>query len=251
MGLDVGRVVGRSDLAPRPGKVQHAFCIDVDRTGDVRVLSNNTHRANAGPRRCCTSSATPCTSTASDATCRGCCGRCTSASPKASPCAAAASCTIRNGCVGSPAFPAATVAELAPRLRGRQPCLPPHVRPLGARDDPLRARPVRQPDGDHDDRWWDLVERFQLVRRPDDRHAPDWAAKIHIAAAPVYYHNYLFGEMVASQLTARSAARRTTAAGPRSGHACSHRAPRCAGIASSSRRPVPPSPPPLRSRLAS
>src|SRR5205823_6568184 len=59
-----------------------------------------------------------------------------------------------------------------------------------------------QPDGDHDDRWWDLVERFQLVQRPDGRHAPDWAAKIHIAAAPVYYHNYLFGEMIASQLAA-------------------------------------------------
>ena len=57
------------------------------------------------------------------------------------------------------------------------------------------------PDGDHDARWWDLVERYQLVRRPDARTEPDWAAKIHIAAAPVYYHNYLFGEMVASQLT--------------------------------------------------
>ena len=41
MGLDVRGVVARSDLDPRPGKVQHAFCIDVDRDGDVRVLSNN------------------------------------------------------------------------------------------------------------------------------------------------------------------------------------------------------------------
>src|SRR5262249_33557090 len=58
------------------------------------------------------------------------------------------------------------------------------------------------PDGPHDERWWDLVERYQLVHRPDQRHAADWAAKIHIAAAPVYYHNYLYGELVASQLTA-------------------------------------------------
>jgi peptidyl-dipeptidase A len=58
------------------------------------------------------------------------------------------------------------------------------------------------PDADHDTRWWDLVERFQLLRRPDGRHAPDWAAKIHIALAPVYYHNYLYGELVASQLQA-------------------------------------------------
>jgi peptidyl-dipeptidase A len=50
--------------------------------------------------------------------------------------------------------------------------------------------------------WWELVERFQLVRKPDGRDAPDWAAKIHLSAAPVYYQNYLLGEMMASQLQA-------------------------------------------------
>jgi peptidyl-dipeptidase A len=30
--------------------------------------------------------------------------------------------------------------------------------------------------------------------------APDWAAKIHIASAPAYYHNYLLGDLLASQL---------------------------------------------------
>jgi len=58
------------------------------------------------------------------------------------------------------------------------------------------------PDADHDTVWWDLVERFQLLTRPDGRHAPDWAAKIHVALAPVYYQNYLLGELVASQLQA-------------------------------------------------
>jgi peptidyl-dipeptidase A len=58
------------------------------------------------------------------------------------------------------------------------------------------------PDRDLDTLWWDLVEQHQLVRRPPGRHAPDWAAKIHLAAAPVYYQNYLYGEMVASQLQA-------------------------------------------------
>ena len=48
--------------------------------------------------------------------------------------------------------------------------------------------------------WWDLVERFQWVRRPEGRNAPDWAAKIHFSVAPVYYHNYQLGEMLASQL---------------------------------------------------
>jgi peptidyl-dipeptidase A len=58
------------------------------------------------------------------------------------------------------------------------------------------------PGADHSNRWWDLVERFQQIRRPDGRTEPDWAAKIHIALAPVYYQNYLYGELVASQLQA-------------------------------------------------
>ena len=61
------------------------------------------------------------------------------------------------------------------------------------------------PDADLDTLWWDLVEHHQLLHRPDDRPArgaPDWAAKIHLAAAPVYYQNYLYGELFASQLDA-------------------------------------------------
>ena len=46
--------------------------------------------------------------------------------------------------------------------------------------------------------WWDLVERFQLLARPDDRGGPDWAAKIHFSVAPAYYQNYLLGELTAS-----------------------------------------------------
>ena len=58
------------------------------------------------------------------------------------------------------------------------------------------------PDADLDTLWWDLVERYQQLHRPDDRHEPDWASKIHLAAAPVYYQNYLYGELFASQLDA-------------------------------------------------
>jgi peptidyl-dipeptidase A len=44
------------------------------------------------------------------------------------------------------------------------------------------------------------VERYQKVTRPEGRSAPDWATKIHIATVPVYYHNYLMGEMFSAQL---------------------------------------------------
>jgi peptidyl-dipeptidase A len=48
--------------------------------------------------------------------------------------------------------------------------------------------------------WWDLVERLQLGNRPPGRDEPDWAAKIHVAVAPVYYHNYVLGHLIAAQL---------------------------------------------------
>ena len=40
IGLETRDVLERSDLFPREGKCQHAFCIDVDRAGDIRVLAN-------------------------------------------------------------------------------------------------------------------------------------------------------------------------------------------------------------------
>src|SRR5262249_27662156 len=40
LGLDVRAVLAHSDLYARDGKSQHAFCIDMDRDGDVRVLCN-------------------------------------------------------------------------------------------------------------------------------------------------------------------------------------------------------------------
>ena len=56
------------------------------------------------------------------------------------------------------------------------------------------------PDGDLDSIWWDLVERMQMISAPPGRSAPDWASKIHMVSAPVYYHNYMLGELLASQL---------------------------------------------------
>ncbi|MGH8104627.1 MAG: peptidase M3A and M3B thimet/oligopeptidase F, partial [bacterium] len=59
------------------------------------------------------------------------------------------------------------------------------------------------PEGDLDRIWWQLVEKYQFVAPPDGReNQPDWATKTHIALSPVYYHNYLLGELMASQLEA-------------------------------------------------
>jgi peptidyl-dipeptidase A len=56
------------------------------------------------------------------------------------------------------------------------------------------------PEQDLNRLWWDLVEKYQEVRRPEGRNQPDYAAKIHIVATPAYYHNYMMGELFASQL---------------------------------------------------
>ena len=56
------------------------------------------------------------------------------------------------------------------------------------------------PDQDLNKLWWDLVEEYQMIRRPPGRNAPDYASKFHVVGAPVYYHNYMMGELFASQL---------------------------------------------------
>jgi peptidyl-dipeptidase A len=56
------------------------------------------------------------------------------------------------------------------------------------------------PDQDLNKLWWDLVEKYQQVKRPDSRSQPDYASKIHIVTAPVYYHNYMMGQLFASQV---------------------------------------------------
>jgi peptidyl-dipeptidase A len=56
------------------------------------------------------------------------------------------------------------------------------------------------PDHDLNTLWWNLVEKYQQITRPEGRNQPDWAAKIHFTIAPCYYHNYVLGELLASQL---------------------------------------------------
>lgn len=202
LGIDVRAVLARSDLYGRDDKCQHAFCIDMDRAGDVRVLTNIV--AN---ERWMETMLHEFGHAAYDVSID----------------------TALPWFLHSPAHMLTT--EAVAMLLGRLTRDPRWWRTIKGVDDahaqrldgPLaegrRARALvfarwalvmctferelyGDPEGDHDTRWWDLVERYQLVRRPDGRHAPDWAAKIHLAVAPVYYQNYLYGELFASQLQA-------------------------------------------------
>jgi peptidyl-dipeptidase A len=201
IGLDVGDVIARSDLRPRERKNQHAFCIDVDREGDVRVLSNNVPGARWAETMLHEfGHAVYFDGVARDLpwllrTMHLCltegvamrCGRMVN-EPE----------WLRSVA----GLSASTLDELAPRLEAaRRSALLIFARWVLVMTHFERGL-YANPDGAHDTHWWDLVERFQLIRRPEGRFTPDWAAKIHVTVAPVYYHNYLFGELIASQLTA-------------------------------------------------
>lgn len=58
------------------------------------------------------------------------------------------------------------------------------------------------PDQDLNKLWWDLKAKYQLQAPPIDMGGQDYGAKMHIVGAPVYYHNYMMGDLFASQLYA-------------------------------------------------
>lgn len=48
--------------------------------------------------------------------------------------------------------------------------------------------------------WWKMVKKFQKINPTPSSIGFDWAAKYHIGLAPVYYYSYLLGEFFASSL---------------------------------------------------
>jgi peptidyl-dipeptidase A len=58
----------------------------------------------------------------------------------------------------------------------------------------------RNPMQDLSRLWWEYVERYQKITPPPNRTKSDWASKSHLSTSPVYYQNYVLGELMASQL---------------------------------------------------
>ena len=199
IGLEVGPILERSDLYPRPGKCQHAFCIDVDRGGDTRVLANVTdnrdwadtmlHELGHGvynlgfdPELPWLQRDTHLVATEASAILFG------------------SLASDRQWLERVLGLEATVASELESELRAARAAeLLVFTRWVLVMTGFERIL-YGDPETDLDTAWWELVSRHQLVTPPDDRAAPDWAAKIHIAVAPVYYHNYLYGAIVASQL---------------------------------------------------
>lgn len=200
LGMDVRDILVRSDLYARPNKYQHAFCTDIDRRGDVRImcslesderwmetllheLGHAVYDKYLDPslpfllRR-------PAHTLSTEAIAM-LMGR-LALNPE--------------WLIEVAGAPANEVQEIAPLVRSRQRLgMLIFVRWVLVVVN-FERQMYENPAADLNTLWWDLVERYQLVPRPEGRDQPDWAAKIHLALYPVYYQNYLLGELMASQL---------------------------------------------------
>jgi peptidyl-dipeptidase A len=200
IGLDIDDLLARADLYEREGKSQHAFCMDIDREGDVRVLCNirknerwmstmlhefghavydkfNDRRLPfllRGPAHTLTTEAI----------------------------------AMLNGRMSKNPEWLVKIAGLTPADAQRL---------SAAAQKTLRSEMLiflrwaitlvrfecelyRNPEQDLNRLWWQYVKRIQHVTPPPDRNQADWASKNHLATSPVYYQNYVLGELMASQL---------------------------------------------------
>lgn len=196
IGLDVSDILKKSDLYEKPGKNQHAYCIAIDREGDIRILQNikddekwmSTTLHELGhanydkyinrqlPFFLRTHAHILCTE---------------------------------------------AIAMLFGRLSSNADWMKDALM-INTEEIDIVTRKILQlkllvfsrwcqvmlhfeknlyenPAQDLNRLWWTLVKDYQLLNDPE-RNKPDWATKIHICTVPVYYHNYMMGELFASQI---------------------------------------------------
>ena len=200
IGLPIGDVLSRSDLFEKPGKSPHAFCTDIDREGDVRVLANIVPNENWM------------------STMLHELGHAVYSSrniPRRVPYVLRAEAHILASEGVAMLFERPSKSADWLQKMGVTVPDPKGFNEAGAKiqrnqllifsrwcqvmfrfEQELYARPEQ----DLNALWWDLVEKYQLVPRPAGRNAPDYASKIHVVVTPAYYHNYMLGQLFASQV---------------------------------------------------
>jgi peptidyl-dipeptidase A len=199
IGLPIDDVLARSDLYEKKGKSPHAFCTDINREGDVRVLANivpNEYWAatmlHELGHAVYSSKNIPRTlpytlrSEAHILTTEGVAMLFERFSKNRR------FLTKMGIAVEDPNFDAA-----AAKVQRNQLLIFSRWCQVMLR---FEKSMYENPEQDLNKLWWDLVEKYQIVNRPDKRNAPDYASKIHIVVAPVYYHNYMMGQLFASQV---------------------------------------------------
>ena len=200
IGLPVDDVLRRSDLYERAGKNPHAFSTDIDRQGDVRVLANivpnkswlgtmlhelghSTYSSKNIPAEVPWILRTDAHTLSTEAVAM-----------------------MFEKCAANVGWLRAMGVTVPDAERFRRAALRTQRRRLlvFSRWCQVMFRFEKalydDPDQDLNRLWWDMVERYQELRRPGGRDEPDYASKIHIVMSPAYYHNYMLGELFAAQL---------------------------------------------------
>ncbi|HEX2920179.1 MAG TPA: M2 family metallopeptidase [Bacteroidales bacterium] len=200
IGLSVDPILAKSDLYEKPGKNQHAFCTDIDREGDVRTLNNirpdskwmNTilHELGHGVYSYYNDRELPfvlrdAAHTFTTEAIANMFGR-FATDPK----------WMLNMGVIDEKESNAIAEDSRKALRLEMIVFSRWVQVMYRFEKSM----YENPDQDLNKLWWDMVEKYQLLKKPADRNMPDWATKIHVALYPCYYHNYLLGYLLASQL---------------------------------------------------
>ncbi len=200
IGLPIEDVIARSDLYEKPGKSPHAFCTDIDRDGDVRVLANivpNSYWMGTMMHEL---------------------GHAVYSSkniPASVPYLLRGEShilTTEGIAMMFERFPGCSRWLTEMGLKVADPKAYDEASRLKRRNQLLifsrwcqvmfrfETAMYDKPDQDLNKLWWDLVEKYQGLRRLEGRNEPDYASKIHIVSAPCYYHNYMMGELFACQL---------------------------------------------------
>ncbi|MCU0285530.1 MAG: M2 family metallopeptidase [Acidobacteria bacterium] len=211
IGLDTENIVKNSDLYDREGKDQHAFCIDIDRHGDVRILTNikptaewmetSLHELGHAVYSAGLDFTLP-----------------YNLREAAHIFITEAVAMFFGALAKNPSWIITNTGADYQRVKEMAAVILEQRR----REQLIFARWTlvmfyfekalyefrgNNQQGLHDlnELWWEMAGRFQLLKLPKGRdvrlHA-DWAAKTHFATAPVYYHNYMLGELFAAQMRA-------------------------------------------------
>jgi len=200
IGLDIDDLLSRADLYERDGKSQHAFCLDIDHTGDVRVLCNirknerwmstmlhefghaiyDKYHDHSMPFLL----RTPAHILTTEAI------------------------AMLNGRMSKDPEWLVKIPGLSLHDANRVSASAWKV----LRSEMLiflrwaitlvrfERELYRDPEQNLTRLWWEHVERIQKITPPPNRDLPDWASKSHLSTSPAYYQNYILGELMASQV---------------------------------------------------
>jgi len=200
IGMEVDAIIKRSDLYEKEGKTPHAFAADIDREGDIRVLANivpgqqwqstMVHELGHAVYDKYIDHELPWL-----------------LRKATHPLTTEGSAMMLDRLVGNPYW-AEAMGLIDAKQRDK---ILPEARaylafaPLQfSRWTQVMLRFERamysNPEQDLGKLWWYLVEKYQGLKRPADRSAPDYASKMHLVIVPVYYHNYMMGELFSAQV---------------------------------------------------